>query len=271
MSERDLIREAKDGPVVCDRLVGDLTRLGVKPGMTLLVHSSLRSMGWVVGGPVAVVNALLGSLGPGGTLVMPTHSGDLTDPSGWSNPPVDSSWWPIIRQAMPAFDRELTPTRGMGAIPECFRGATGVLRSDHPHVSFAALGPEAEFVTSGHVLDSSFGESSPLARIYELQGMVLLLGVGHESNTSLHLAEMRANYPTKRVVKQGAPVRVDGVTRWTEFQDLDPDSDDFAEIGRAFASANQVSQGRVGAADSNLFGQRGLVDFAVEWIEANKV
>ena len=107
MTERDVISNSIAGPVIQDRLVCDLTQLGVTDGMTLLVHSSLSSIGWVAGGPVAVVNALLSALGPKGTLVMPTHSGGLTDPAGWSNPPVDPTWWPTIRRTMPAFDRSL--------------------------------------------------------------------------------------------------------------------------------------------------------------------
>ena len=161
MSEREVIQASVEGPIVREGLVADLTSLGIERGMTLVVHSSLRSLGWVVGGPVTVVQALRECLGETGTLVIPTHTSDLSDPSGWSNPPVDPSWWPIIRRHMPAFDPNLTPTRGMGAIAECFRKADGVLRSGHPHASFAALGPHAEFVTRGCLLAAgrSFTES----------------------------------------------------------------------------------------------------------------
>lgn len=80
MAESDVIEKSVDGPVVHERLVSDLRRLGIETGMTLLVHCSLSSIGWVVGGPVTVVKALLECIGPRGTLVMPTHSGDLSDP-----------------------------------------------------------------------------------------------------------------------------------------------------------------------------------------------
>src|SRR4051812_44021852 len=117
MTEAAAVERARAGPATVDSLVADFATLGVVPGMTLLVHSSLSALGWVCGGVQAVVLALEKALGPDGTLVMPGHSGDLTDPAGWRSPPVPEAWWPIIRATMPAFDPDLTPTRGMGAIP----------------------------------------------------------------------------------------------------------------------------------------------------------
>ena len=172
--------------------------------MVLLVHSSLRAMGWVCSGAVAVIIALQEVLGATGTLVMPTHSTDLTEPSQWENPPVPESWWSVIRATMPAYHPDLTSTRSMGVIPETFRKQQGCLRSAHPHHSFCAYGHHASQIINSHSLEFGLGEGSPLARIYDLGGFVLLLGVGHESNTSMHLAEYRATFPTKHIVQEGA-------------------------------------------------------------------
>ena len=202
---------------------------------------------------------------------MPTHSSSLSEPSYWENPPAPSSWWPIIREAMPAYDRDLTPTRGMGAIPETFRKQSGAVRSGHPQVSFAARGPDAAFVTAEHSLEHGLGERSPLARVYELDGSVLLLGVGHDSDTSLHLAEYRAEFAGKRIIRQGAPVAVDGRRAWLEFDDLDLRSSDFAPLGDDFARDTGAERtGLVARASARLVPQRTLVDYAVGWLARNR-
>ena len=133
-------------PVTVESLQADFEVLGIEKGMVLLVHSSLSAMGWVCGGPVAVIIALQEVLGETGTLVMPTHSTDLSEPSQWENPPVPESWWQTIRETMPAYDPDLTPTRSMGKIAETFRKQKGVFRSTHPQSSFCARGPQASSV-----------------------------------------------------------------------------------------------------------------------------
>lgn len=271
MSEQHAIERAGNRPATVDSLYADLRALGLKPGMRVLVHSSLSMLGWVAGGPVAVILALEHAIGEAGTLVMPTHSGDLSDPAQWQAPPVPESWWPIIRETTPAYDPQLTPTRGMGAIPETFRKQPGVCRSDHPQDSFAARGPGAAYICTNHALDFGLGETSPLARLYDLDGYILLLGVGHDSNTSLHLAEYRAQYPAKREVINGAPVMHEGRRQWIEFRDIELSTGDFTVIGDSFeAETGLVRRGRVAKAEALLMPQPALVDFAVRWMETNR-
>ena len=252
----------------------EFKELGIKKGMILLVHSSLSAMGWVCGGAVAVIIALQEVLGETGTLVMPTHSTDLSDPSRWENPSVPETWWQTIRETMPAYDPDITPTRSMGKIAETFRKQNGVLRSAHPQSSFCARGPQASSIVNNHVLAYGFGEHSPLARIYDLHGCVLLLGVGHSSNTSIHLAEYRADFPIKRVVCEGAPILQAGSRIWTTFEEINVDDSDFDHLGEDFlrSEAGKVVQhGKVGIANCQLMPQRTIVDFAVNWFEKNRV
>ncbi|MFI6265644.1 aminoglycoside N(3)-acetyltransferase [Micromonospora sp. NPDC051006] len=256
-------------PYTAQSLAVDLRALGVAPGDVLLLHASHRSLGFVVGGPQAVVLALLDVLGPDGTLVVPTHTPDNTDPADWRNPPVPEAWWPIIREQMPAFDPARTPSRWMGRLAETVRTWPGALRSDHPQVSFAALGRRGPEIVRGHRLDDGLGEESPLGAVNRLDGRVLLLGCGHDSNTSLHLAERRQ--PSPPMAPTGSAVRSpDGTSRWATWVEMATDEGDFERLGADFEAADGASVGRVGAAPARLMRQRALVDFATAWLAANR-
>jgi aminoglycoside 3-N-acetyltransferase len=260
-----------DDPVTVDSIARDLRALGVDAGDTLLVHGSLSALGWVCGGAPAVVDALQRVLTEAGTLVMPTHSPGNMEPSKMSSPPVPEDWYEPYREQMPPYRPESTPTQGMGAIAECFRTYPGVVRSDHPQHSFAAWGADATEVTDGHDLAYSLGESSPLARVYDLDGDVCFLGTTHATNTSLHLAEYRADLDLDET-SCGSAIERDGEREWVTWPDLDFSDADFQECGDAFEHANPeaVTTGTVGVGDAKVFSQRALVDHATDWFEANR-
>jgi aminoglycoside 3-N-acetyltransferase len=245
---------------------------GVTAGQTLMLHSSLKAVGgWLCGGAVALIHALQAVLTPDGTLMMPTQTGDLSDPAHWQNPPVAAEWWQSIRAEMPAYDPAVTPTWNMGIIPETFRRLPHVLRSEHPLWSCAAWGKHAEYLTREHTLAVGLGEGSPIAKLYEVGGAVLLLGVDHGSNTTLHLAEYRANFP-KPYVRDGAPLFVNGVRQWVEFEILDLNAEDFVPLGSDFEAQSPalVRYGKVGNAVTRLLPARPLVDFGVDWLTAHR-
>lgn len=265
--EATLINQSPE-PVTTQSLVEDLCNLGVQPGSVVLVHSAMSKLGWVCGGPVAFILALEEVLGVQGTLVMPTHSGDNSDPIHWQNPPVPKEWVETIRQTMPAYDEALTPTRGMGKIPETFRRQMGTIRSAHPQLSFAARGPLAHVITENHQLEIEMGDGSPLHKIYQHEGWVLLAGVGFGNNTSFHLAEHWAVYPSKKRVPMACAMMIEGNRKWVDYMGFDYDDADFEKIGQAFLETNPhlKKTGNIGQAQALLLPQKPLVDFAVDWM-----
>lgn len=249
-------------------LTADLRALGVASGDTLMVHSSIRRLGFVAGGVEAAVRALLAAVGPDGTLVVPTHTPENSDPAGWRNPPVPQPWWAVIRAETPGFDPARTPSRWMGLIAETVRTWPGARRSGHPQVSVAAVGRHAEEIVQDHPLDDPHGERSPLGAIYRLDGKVLLLGCDYDSNTSLHLAETRQANPPRAA--EGASV-LDGTgSRWVTWQQVRTDEEDFDQVGAAFEATGQAAVGKVGEATAHLMAQRVLVDFATAWMATHR-
>ena len=257
-------------PNTITSLKRDLKALGVRPGAIIIVHSSLSKIGWTVGGPVSVIKALMQTITPKGTLVMPTFTSGNSEPSKWENPPVPKERWETIRKEMPAFEPKITTTRAMGKIAETFRNWPNVIRSNHPMSTFAAWGKKAKYITDYHELNGDLGEKSPIARLYELYGQILLIGVDHESNSSVHLAEYRSDFPGKRYTKTGCAMLVNNQRKWVEWEELDVNSGDFDKLGSDFEKKIKYKPGKIGTAESRLISVRAIVDFGVEWLKINR-
>ncbi|MGE9214290.1 aminoglycoside N(3)-acetyltransferase [Exiguobacterium aurantiacum] len=209
-------------------LVAHLQGAGVKPGDTLFVHTSLSKLGWVCGGAQTVIEALQDTVGPDGLIMMATQSSDNSDPAEWEAPPVPVEWWPTIREEMPAYDQEKTPTRGMGRVPELFRTYPNVFRSDHPMWSVAAWGNGAEKIVAGHTLEVGFGPGSPIERMIERNAKILHLGSPLDATTLWHYAEYGIDGPVKSF---GCALYEDGARVWKTFDHTDVNSDPFGPIG----------------------------------------
>jgi len=263
MSEEKIITTTRE-PNTIDTVYQDLMRLGINNCDILLVHSSLSSLGWVCGGAQTVITALMNAIGSDGTLVMPAHSGEWSDPAEWRKPPVPKEWIQTIYDNMPAFDPEISPSRGMGCIAELFRTVPNTIRSNHPQVSFSANGRAAMNITENHPLTPQLGMDSPIGKMYNLKAKVLLLGVGYNSCTSFHLSESLIDeMPRERM---GAAIFENGERCWKWFEDYDYDTEDFMQIGKEFENNYNVQKGKVGNAECKLFEMKDGVDFAKAWL-----
>lgn len=241
-----------------EALAGDLTRLGVRWGGVLMVHSSLSAIGQVDGGAAAVIQALRMGLGPEGTLVMPAFRASLCLPGLHRSLPED-----VVRGAMqisPPDPDGVAPT-SMGAIPETFRCTEGVRRSAHPTSAVTARGPKADEILEPHPLAYATGPSSPFARLHALDAQQLLLGVSFNRLTMLHYVENRVPHGRRktRVVPLGDEIVLAG--------DVGDDMDvHFPEIGRQAIAAGIVHQGLVGEAPSVLMDSAAIVALAEAYL-----
>jgi Aminoglycoside N3''-acetyltransferase len=254
-------------PITKNDILRALSALGLRRGNIVMVHTSLSKIGYVCGGAQAVIEALIETVGEHGTIMMPTQTWKNLDPETGVHGDTSEEDWDTIRENWPAYNKSLTPTNTMGAVAEMFRSWPGAMRSDHPARSVAAWGRYAEHLVSDHDLSNIFGDGSPIGKLYELNGKVLLIGVGYNKNTSLHLADARAEYPGKHNSIEHSAIMENGKRIWKAYETLFVDGDDFDRIGMAFEQDNPVEKTALGNAELRLMSQRKLVDFAVQWIE----
>jgi aminoglycoside N3'-acetyltransferase len=226
-------------------LVNQLLALGVMRGGVLLVHAAFSEVRPVEDGPNGLIDALQETVGPSGTLAMPSMSDDDDHP----------------------FDPASTPCMGMGVVADTFWRRPGVLRSDSPH-AFAAIGPSATAITAPHPIDVPHGTDSPVGRIHEMGGHVLLLGVGHDADTTIHLAESVARVRYRR--PKYVMVHADGRTVRYEYAETDHCCENFNLVDGWLEEEGLQRRGPVGHAEARLTSSRAIVEVAVRRLRSNK-
>jgi len=224
-------------------LVRQLDALGVQPGGILLVHAAFSRVAPVEGGPHGLVEALLAAVGSRGTLVMPSMADDDDVP----------------------FDPARSACRAVGMLADTFWRMPGVLRSDSPH-AFAARGALAARITRPHPVDVPHGLESPPGRVYELGGQVLLLGVGHDADTTVHVAENLAGVRYRR--PKHATVLEEGRPRRYEYGETDHCCERFELLDDWLGSKQQ--RAIVGRAEARLARSRDIVAAALERLRADE-
>lgn len=214
-------------------LLAQLQALGVRPGGVLLVHTALSK---VAATAESLIAALLTAVGRAGTLVMPSMADDDDTP----------------------FDRTTTPCRAVGVVADTFWRLPNVLRSDSPH-AFAAHGPLAARITAPHPVEIPHGLDSPPGRVYQLNGSVLLLGVGHDADTTIHVAENIAGVRYRQ--PKYATVLEDGQPRRYEYGETDHCCQRFRLLDAWLADRQR--RGSVGRGEARLARSRDIVAAAL--------
>ncbi|MFY1671914.1 aminoglycoside N(3)-acetyltransferase [Plantactinospora sp. WMMB334] len=277
MSAEPATRTGRADPRQTERLAADLAAVGVRAGQDLLVHSSMRRIGPIPGGPATLLAALQRVAGPEATVVVPaqTTGNSTTSPAfRAATERLGAAGRAAYEAALPGFDPATTPSEGMGVFAEYLRRRPGAARSGHPITSFAALGRRAGEFTELHDLDCQLGERSPLGRLYAAGAAVLLLGVGYDRCTALHLAEYRidarrpAGPPPQRAYR--CYVLAGGRRERRDFRAPALDMSDFAEIGAAVEARLPIGRGPVGAGPARLLDLRATVDFATTWMAEHR-
>jgi aminoglycoside 3-N-acetyltransferase len=174
---------------------------------------------------------------------------------------------PTMTDGASVFDPRVTPSDGMGIMAELFWRQPGVLRSTHPGGSFAAEGPHAARICARQPLSPPHGPDSPVGRVHDLDGQVLLLGVTHGENTTMHLAEAIAKVPY--AVSHPCVVEEDGMVRTVMVPETDHCCRGFCVADEWLRLRDLQREGKIGSAHARLFGSRDLVAIAVERLSAN--
>lgn len=254
-------------------LRADLQRLGVRAGDVVMVHAAMRRVGRILGGPDALIGALLDATVPDGTVMVYTDWDasyeDLLDPDGR----IPDAW----REHVPPFDPLTSRAiRDNGVIAEFVRTWPGAKRSASPGPSCAAIGARADWLVTDHAIDYGYGEHSPFAKLVAAGGKVLMAGAPLDTMTLLHHAEHLARIPGKRLKRVEVPFATPRGTEWRRVEEFDTGDpvveglaeDYFAEIVEDFVRGGRGVQGPLGSATGTLVNAADIVPFAVDWLEA---
>lgn len=258
-------KEAISSVITQQEITNQLAYLGVKKGMVLEVHASLSSLGYVVSGASAVVNALLTAISEEGTLVMAAQDSNNTEPLNWQNPPVELRLVKKIRENMTGFDIYTSGLGSMGAIADDLRARKNTYHSYHPSCAFVANGAMAKELMSNQPIHFALSMSSPLGKMYQLENSyILLIGVDYDTATGMHLGEYLSE--KRKILLEGGAVKKDGTTMWKKYLEIELDSQEFLEVGKALEKAKLVRIGKIGDAKCKLMKFKDAVDYTKNYL-----
>jgi aminoglycoside 3-N-acetyltransferase len=253
-------------------LIEDLARLGIGLAQAVMLHVSVRAIGWLVGGPDILIRALLDRLTPTGTLMIYVAWEERTEHWAEWSPELQAAYQAECPPFDPASSRAY---RKWSILTEYLRTWPGACRSANPGASMAAVGAQAEWLTADHPLNYGYGPGSPLDKLCQLDGWVLQIGVSPGTLTLLHHAEHLARIPNKRLFHYPVPLLQNGRRVWTTIEEYDTGEgavewaggDYLEQIAVEFRRAGYGRHGLVGDAPSFLCQAVEVRDFAVAWLE----
>lgn len=226
-----------------------------------MLHTSLRMIGLGVRGAPALYDALIGHVTVNDTaLVVPAFTYNCEDPAGWNDPPVPSGQLEAYRASVTPFDRLTTSVHPeIGFMPEFIRRQIGARRSNHPVLSFAAVGPRAAEAVDNQPLHMPLGPESPLGWLVANRGVVVMAGTGMAALTLLHLAETLAPVSYVRHARR----RVLSQEGWMWYWGAPSDGHGFSKAAAVLDEAT-LTLGRLGHAETRVVDAPLLVELAVD-------
>ena len=250
--------------VTLSECVTRFSEAGIAPGDTIVVHGSLKAVGWISGGANTIVDALLQVIGPQGTLIVAAQATENLDP-GLLDQPIDPRLAKVLRQAQPPFRGKATHLPSMGALTTAVQLDERSKISDHPTCAVLALGKQSKWITADHILSPAFGPGSPYVKAVELKAKAVLIGVDYSVLSALHTVQVQTKVlpwciHSSVVGPLEAPHRI-------AYLDLAYTTTDFNLIGQAFESAHPMTPRRLGNAVLRVLELSELLGFAKTWIE----
>lgn len=236
-----------EAPYTREKLIQDLTHLGIENGDTLFIHSSFKSLGPVEGGAGTVIFALEAVIGQDGLILMPSFS-----------------LLPSREERIASWNIGETPST-VGWLTEFFRQMSDTYRSNHYSHAIAARGKDAKAFVADHLRcegyespwdqppwGKTYGTHSPMVRAYKANAKLLMLGVDYESSTYVHFVEVK---------------------HWNKRLTEDPEAEYIRlkrrELGAFWDEVGRLRHGLVGDATCRLFHIKDYVDTLLEEVKRN--
>lgn len=266
---KDYLREHEDiqDVITKEDILQQLQNIGIQRGMLLMVDACSENMGYISGGIQTFIEALMDSVGYEGTIVMPCFTPKNIDPACSGATKISRENWDIVRDHSLPFHKKLNAPDTSDVMIHQFLRNEGVLRSYHPIYSFAAWGKYAKIICDKHPLHFGLSKESPLGKLSELNGFVLLAGCGYEDCTMFQLARYSGEQLPIKILS--SPIEHNNQVLWKDMLDLELDNSGFEVIGEVMEERKIVKNMYINSARCRFFSAREAVNIATAYFHIN--